>query len=66
MKAIDMYVEYGGFGSAEPQQVGALDCKNRTNANGDILNFCMFKGGHSFRSEYLKFAWETFEGAGRL
>ena len=66
MEALDMYVRYGGFGEAALRKVGNLSCQDRTNQEGDILNFCMFEGGHSFRSEYLKFAWETFVSAGRL
>ena len=66
MEALDMYVQYGGFGAPTARNIGALACKDRQNAHGDILNFCMFEGGHSFRSEYLKFAWETFEAAGKL
>ena len=66
MESLEMYATYGGFGPAQPRDVGALACKDRTNAQGDILNFCMFEGGHSFRTEYVKFAWDTFAQNGKL
>ncbi len=65
-EALEMYADYGKFAPAKERRMGGLDCKERSNPNGDILNFCMFKGGHSFRSEFLKLAWETFETAGKL
>lgn len=65
-EALDMYRSYGGFESTQPSKTASLSCENSANSEGDVLNFCMFEGGHSFRSEYLRYAWETFEGAGRL
>ena len=64
--ALDMYRTYGGFKNTPPSETSQLSCKNSANNDGDLLNFCMFEGGHSFRSEYLRYAWETFEKAGRL
>jgi len=48
------YERFGDFGAAEPYDVDALSCETRSNAQGDILDFCLFDGGHSFRTEYLK------------
>ncbi|RLJ41068.1 polyhydroxybutyrate depolymerase [Litoreibacter meonggei] len=64
--ALEMYRDYGGFKQANPTRTNQLSCKNSVNRDGDVLNFCMFEGGHSFRSEYLRYAWEVFEKAGRL
>ncbi|WP_298360351.1 prolyl oligopeptidase family serine peptidase [uncultured Litoreibacter sp.] len=66
MEALDMYAAYGGFGPSATRNTERLACKDRSNPAGDILNFCMFEGGHSFRSEYVKFGWETFAGSGKL
>lgn len=65
-QALDMYGEYGAFGPAQPETHGELRCEARTNAEGDLLEFCLFPGGHSFRTEYLRFAYEKFEQMGRL
>lgn len=65
-EALAMYRDYGGFTPVEPTANEMFRCENSQNAEGDILNFCLFSGGHSFRSAYLKYAWETFEAAGKL
>lgn len=68
--ALEMYRAYGAFAEVSASKTAPtskrLSCSNSANSDGDILNFCMFEGGHSFRSEYLRYAWETFEDAGRL
>ena len=64
--ALDMYRAYGSFKNTPPSKTSQLSCKNSANSKGDVLNFCMFEGGHSFRSEYLRYAWKMFENAGRL
>ncbi|MDJ0612121.1 MAG: hypothetical protein QNJ29_00485 [Rhizobiaceae bacterium] len=61
-----MYAKYGEYKANGRETVGKLDCQKSQNANGDVLNFCLFEGGHSFRSEYVRQAWEMFEGAGKL
>lgn len=65
-EALEMYRQLGAFEPNGETITGRLTCQNSANADGDILNFCMFEGGHSFRSEYIRYAWETFETAGRL
>lgn len=65
-EALSMYAEYGNFGTPVVRTTDQLKCNDRTNPQGDILNFCMFEGGHSFRREYVKFAWQTFSEAGKL
>lgn len=66
MDVLDMYASYGGFGQPVSRETRLLDCSERTNSSGDILNFCMFEGGHSFRSEFLRFAWTTLSEAGKI
>lgn len=64
--ALDMYAAYGGFAAPEASKTDMFRCQNRRNPSGDILNFCLFEGGHSFRSAYLTYAWETLEAADKL
>ena len=64
--ALDMYRTYGDFQPDKPSKTKRLSCKNSRNQDDDVLSFCLFEGGHSFRSEYLRFAWEAFAKAGRL
>lgn len=66
METLAMYQKYGKFGTSKKQKVGKLSCQNRKNDNGDMLNFCLFPGQHSFRTEFLKFAWKSFDAAGRF
>jgi polyhydroxybutyrate depolymerase len=65
-EALAMYDIFGDFTPTETSFTDRLSCSNSANKDGEILSFCIFEGGHSFRSEYLKFAWETLEKAGRL
>lgn len=65
-KAIDMYAGYGAFSAPVDAQRGKLTCKSRRNAAGNILDFCLFRGGHTFNSVYIERAWKIFEAAGRL
>lgn len=65
-EALAMYQKIGGFGAAKSSSSGDLTCENRVNSSGDILEFCLFPGGHSYRVAFLKYAWERFEAAGRL
>ncbi|SLN40086.1 Phospholipase/Carboxylesterase [Roseovarius litorisediminis] len=66
MEAIDMYRDFGNFGQETRLQQGGLTCRNRRNNEGEILDFCMFKGGHSFRTEYVRFAWNSLKKAGQF
>lgn len=64
--ALEMYGDFGGFGPAHTVGYGGLECSERTNSSGSQLSFCLFSGGHSFRTEHLRHAWEQFEKAGQL
>ena len=63
---IEMYARYGGFGAPSERTVEDLRCQNRQNANGHILNFCLFSGGHGFDAAFVRRAWEMLAEAGRL
>ena len=65
-KVLDMYAAYGGYADPVEETVGILDCTRRTNDDADILTFCLFEGGHSFRSEFIRQAWQMFVDAGRV
>ena len=65
-EALDMYETLGDFRPSGETSFEDLTCQTRRNASGEILDFCLHPGGHSFRSSYLKFAWERLRAAGQL
>ncbi len=65
-RTLEMYAAYGGFGPVKTAQMLDMGCEMRENDSGNMLGFCMFEGGHSFKSSYLKMAWEMFEADGTL
>ena len=64
--ALEMYRDYGNFEPLGPATYGDLQCTEEDNPEGDILTFCLFGGGHSFRTEFVRFGWERLEKLGRL
>ena len=64
--ALAMYSALGDFGAAVPVDTPALSCSQQVNPSGDVLAFCLFEGGHSFRTEYLAFALTRLRLSGRL
>ncbi|MEM9332723.1 MAG: prolyl oligopeptidase family serine peptidase [Pseudomonadota bacterium] len=65
-QVMDMYKKYGGYKKSGDTEFSDLVCEDAKNAEGKILNFCLHPGGHSFKSEYVRFAWETLEKTGKL
>jgi len=65
-EALAMYTRYGQFGAPSDLSYGDLRCTEQDNDAGDMLVFCLFEGGHSFRTEHVRFAWEKLAEAGRL
>ena len=65
-EALDMYATFGGFQAAGETAPGSLRCRNSANGTGDILEFCLFEGGHSFRTEYLRYGIERLKAAGQI
>ncbi|MEH6737148.1 MAG: prolyl oligopeptidase family serine peptidase [Sulfitobacter sp.] len=58
--ALAMYAAHGQFGDVKETTTEVLHCSDQTNPDNAILEFCLFEGGHSFRTEYLAY------GLGRL
>lgn len=65
-RALEMYLAHGGYGPAVSETRGDLSCDARQNADGAILDYCLFEGGHSFSVEYIRSAWDRLTEAGRL
>jgi polyhydroxybutyrate depolymerase len=65
-QTLAMYRAYGRFGAASQDAFGDLSCEMRANAEGAVLDFCQFSGGHSFSPRHMIVAWKILETAGRL
>lgn len=65
-KTLEMYSAFGGFGEPTAVSLPGLECQTQTNAGGDILSFCRFQGGHSFRTAFIRQAWAMLTEAGQL
>ncbi|MEP1522131.1 prolyl oligopeptidase family serine peptidase [Ascidiaceihabitans sp.] len=65
-QSLSMYAQQGDFAAAEHVTFGDLRCESKENATGEVLEFCLFEGGHSFRVAFLKHAWDRLKAAGRL
>ena len=65
-EALAMYRALGAFGASEQATAGQLRCERSANQAGEVLEFCLFEGGHSFRTEHLAYALERLKAAGRL
>lgn len=64
--ALALYRSFGAFGPPAQSKVGPLNCVNRQNPTGEILEFCIFSGGHSFRTEYLRYGIDRLRKAGQI
>lgn len=64
--ALAMYANYGAFGAAKTARIGDQRCELRKNRAGNILNICLYDGGHSFRSGNVGVAWKMLREAGQL
>jgi polyhydroxybutyrate depolymerase len=65
-QVLDMYARYGGYKESNRFEDGRLSCQTSSNPSGKMLNFCLFEGGHSFRTEFVGQAWKMFETKGKL
>ena len=65
-EALAMYTRHGNFGAAQPATTPKLRCENRSNPAGQVLEFCLFEGGHSFRTEHLRYGIDRLKAAGAL
>ncbi|APE44661.1 polyhydroxybutyrate depolymerase [Sulfitobacter alexandrii] len=64
--ALALYREFGDFGMAMAVSYEDLTCDIRLAPSGDVLDFCLFPGGHSFRTEHLRYGIERLRAAGQL
>lgn len=64
--ALALYRTFGGFGPVKRATSGDLTCEDRNNPAGHILDFCLFSGGHSFRTEHLRYGINRLKAAGQL
>lgn len=65
-RAIEMYGQRGNFGAEQTREFDDLRCRNRANPDGQILNFCMFEGGHIFNLRHLRIAIDMLVDASRI
>ncbi|MEM7749503.1 MAG: prolyl oligopeptidase family serine peptidase [Pseudomonadota bacterium] len=65
-KAISMYAEYGQFGPPKNVSRGKLRCQARRSGSGNILEFCLYNGSHTFDSTYIRQAWDLLRESGKL
>jgi polyhydroxybutyrate depolymerase len=65
-EAFEHYGLHGAFGNGVRRDTAMLRCSERTAESGDILDYCLFSGGHSFRTEYLLHGIERLKDAGQL
>ncbi|WP_417726250.1 alpha/beta hydrolase family esterase [Roseovarius sp.] len=65
-EALDMYQALGRFSPSGEMAFEDLKCQSRRNPKGEVLDSCLHPGGHTFRSSYLRFAWELLHAAGQL
>ncbi|WP_299677217.1 prolyl oligopeptidase family serine peptidase [uncultured Roseobacter sp.] len=64
--ALEMYRSYGDFERRSEATYGDLECVEEASATGEMLKFCLFEGGHAFRTEFVRFGWDQLAEAGRL
>lgn len=64
--SLAMYAKFGNFGASKTSEIRSLSCRNSRNASGEILDFCLFSGGHSFRTEHLRHGIERLRASGQI
>lgn len=63
-EALAMYQAHGQFGAEQPATMpNDLHCVMRDNADGLMLNFCTFPGGHSYSTARVEWAIEQILSA---
>lgn len=65
-EALALYRAYGDFGEIERAQTDTLDCTRQRNAQGALLEFCLFEGGHSFSTRHLRYGIEQLKATGQI
>lgn len=65
-EALAMYRRFGGFDALRETSRPDLQCRESRNRQGNILNVCLYDGGHSFRSANIGVGWRMMQAAGQL
>jgi polyhydroxybutyrate depolymerase len=65
-EALQMYAAFGEFDAPQSTRYPGLACKQRTNPEGAVLEFCIFSGAHAFRTDHLRIALDLFRSQGRF
>lgn len=66
-EVLAMYRTEGNFGAIQTSEaLDDLSCQRQENTTGDVLEFCTFPGGHSFRRSFLGYAWDRLSAAGKV
>ncbi|WP_299601952.1 prolyl oligopeptidase family serine peptidase [uncultured Tateyamaria sp.] len=66
-EVLGMYRADGDFGVIETgDALNDLTCERQSNVDGNVLEFCTFPGGHSFRRSFLSYAWDRLSVAGKV
>lgn len=65
-EALSMYEKFGGFGPSDYFQRDDLTCRNRSNSQGALLQYCLFDGGHSFSVKMLAHGIAEIWDAGKI
>lgn len=63
---IAMYSRFGSFAQPVAHRTRGLRCQKQRNANGHVLSFCLYRGGHTFNIRHIRQAWTLLVAAGRL
>lgn len=56
-KAIEMYAQHGEFGVIETRKLNGLSCRQHRSPAQRRLDLCLFDGGHSFKTDFVRLAW---------
>ena len=57
--ALALFSESGKFRKPSPVPAKGLDCERRESPDGKILEFCTHPGGHIYKADYVRRAWES-------
>ena len=61
LETLATYADFGGYTSPERSTPGDMTCDTQSNADGKILGFCTFDGGHGFGIGRLRAALAMVE-----
>jgi len=65
-EVIAAYAKIGKYKKTNSSKATSLNCTNRRNFRGKILDFCLHGGGHRFRAQDIEYAWRKFRSLGVL